>query len=118
MNLLEIIGGLFILTFLIYLFRSKDRSRFGYIRVTKFDGPLGPCPVTPGPRYICANCGRLIKTGHGHTREECEAYAMEPTNPDLRLLRAMKERPGRNDPKVRAPFYREPGTFKNWEAGR
>lgn len=54
----------------------------------------------------------LIKTGHGHTREECEAYAMEPTNPDLRAHKTIL--PGRNDPPIRDPFYREPGTFKNW----
>jgi hypothetical protein len=62
----------------------------------------------------------LINTGHGHTRDECEAYDRDPTKPDLRLRRIMKEkivRPGRNDPKIRLPYYHEPGTFYNWDSG-
>lgn len=70
-------------------------------------------PVTPSPRYICENCGMLIKTGHGHTRNECQEYLDDPTNPDSRAHKTIL--PGRNDPKIRMPYYHEPGTFQNWE---
>lgn len=92
----------------------KPQPRARYVRLHSTD--IGPPPVTPGPRYICANCGMLIETGHGHTREECAAYAGDSTKPDLRAHRQIL--PGRNDPKIRPPYYYEPGSFRNWGAGR
>lgn len=84
-------------------------------------------PVTSDFTYICENCGMLIETGHGHTREECADYyahnmlapehlKKRPFYPDYRVtLPTLK---GRNDPKIRAPYYYEPGTFQNWGKGK
>jgi len=62
-------------------------------------------PATSEPRYICQNCGMLIKTGHKHTREECQEYQENSINPDLRAHRVIL--PSRNDPKIRLPYYYE-----------
>lgn len=108
--------------FLIWLFaprgrRSRSRAR---CRQVKLKGPPGPRPVTPEPVYICENCGMLIYTGHGHTREECENYNKErPFQPDHRCKSSIQEgQAGRNDPKIRLPYYYKAGTFSNWGVGK
>ena len=60
-------------------------------------------PATPEPKYICENYGMLIETGHKHTRDECQEYQEDMTTPDLRAHRTIL--PGRNDPKIRLPYY-------------
>ena len=116
--LILLVLGLFIETYI--RGPSKGRHRYSSVRVYKTTASQIPelyrPPVTPEPDYICENCGMLIRTGNGHTREECESYAMEPLNPDLRAHKTIL--PGRNDPKVREPYYYEAGTFKNWGAGK
>jgi len=81
------------------------KELIGGAKQAKFPKPISPKPITPEPAYICQNCGMLIETGHGHSRTECETYFSNPTKPDKSLRRAMKERPGRNDPKVKLPYY-------------
>ena len=66
--------------------------------------PLASEPITPEPNYVCANCGMLVKTGHGHTREECEEYINNPTSPDFRLQTTFGA-PSRNQPKAILPYY-------------
>ena len=74
--------------------------------VTHFKGTPTSEPATPEPRYVCQNCGMLIETGHKHTREECKTYKESPITPDMRLRKTMLEKyPGRNDPKIRLPYY-------------
>jgi len=65
-------------------------------------------PATPGPRYICKNCGMIIETSHKHTLEECKEYLHPtdaPRNPDHRSISKISEFPSVNQPKVRLPFY-------------
>ena len=124
MTPLELLGCLWILMFLGYLFKPPQ-SKARRVRIHKTN--IGPPPVTPEPVYICENCGMLVLTGHGHTREECaDHYAhslsapkhlrKRPFYPDHRLTKPVYK--GRNDPKVRKPFYYEAGKFFNWGAGK
>lgn len=105
------------------LIKGADQSR--NFRTHKIIHSLPP--VTPGASYICENCGMFIVTGHGHTREECADYyahspsapihlRKRPFNPDHRVTSTVFK--GRNDPKVRRPYYHEPGTFQNWGKGK
>ena len=72
-------------------------------RVTHFKGKPTSIPITPEPDYICENCGMLVKSGHGHTREECVVYESNPLQPDNRAHRIIL--PSRNQPKVKLPWY-------------
>ena len=69
----------------------------------KAEGEPTSIPVTPEPNYVCANCGMLIESCHGHTIEECHDYREDPTNPDLRAHRTIL--PSRNQPKINLPHY-------------
>lgn len=75
-------------------------------KVTGFCGQATSIPVTPEPDYVCKNCGMLIESCHGHTREECESYDNDPTKPDKRLVRVLKERRvARREPPIKLPNY-------------
>jgi len=74
--------------------------------------PDSPPPVTPDPDYICANCGMLVQTGHGHTRIECGKYLADSSKPDHRAIEVLLS--SRNRPKVSLPYYYE-GKFQNWD---
>ena len=116
MNFIEMMFYIWIIMTLYYIFKPRERRHYSRTRTAQVDP--GPRPVTPDLTYICENCGMLIHTGHGHTREECEEYKNDPLKPDLSLRRTMMEKTkGRNDPPIRLPYYYKPGTFRNWGAG-
>ena len=87
--------------------QAKGPHMFGG-KLVGFHGPVTSVPVTPEPDYICKNCGMLIKSCHGHTINECESYDNDPTKPDLRLRRILKER--------RVPRYGPPIILPNYQS--
>ncbi len=98
--------GLSLIVF--YLNAMKDARNHGSRQAHPADPSKRPPTPQPYPvhPYICKNCGMDIEFQHRHTREECQAYSADPTNPDHRAqVVGGYTPPGRNDPKIMLPYY-------------